>query len=730
MALMPEENPITPPPNPLKFKVAPHIVQDLGLNLYTTLPRVLVEFVANAYDADSPDAQVSLDLSKIEQARRVLKKEWELEQEKSEGARDKKDARNDLSQRTLPADIQIVITDHGHGMSRDDLQTKFLIAGRRRREAEDKVRSDEGRILMGRKGLGKLAGFGVARTVTIISRKQGEQHATKITLDYDELIKVHIFDEVEIQEELLADGADIDPHGTKVILSRLAYEPTKSREETIGNDIADHFAMIDPAEFAIRLNDNPVMPTPRNLVFAYPSPEIPLDQTVKHSYVTDDGVSVEYQYRIRFTGLNEHLNARERGVRIYAHKRLAATSDLLDMTTGIHGFNNTHYLDGIVHADFIDENRAVDYIATDRQTLRWDSSLLAPMREHLSSEMAEACREYQKQRETKAKHQVRNDPFTKNLVEAAKLPKHRKSLAYKVAAAMAAVSDKGVENEDYKKQMPIFVDGLVQGNILNALADLASKDHPDFNRLVGQVMELTHQELGDFLRVIQGRLDGIEALKKLVEDVDFKKSKNEDKLHELFENAPWLIDPTFTQFLTSDQAENELNRQLTKELGIGTYVPANYSPAAPDEIKELGANKRPDLVFLLSNTGLMRLIIVELKAPNTPLHMDHLDQLKGYIRRAEKWLKANGKDIKRYRVEGILIGSHAAPDSKAEKVEALRDDMEKVMETQPWTVFGINEVLDRTMRAHRELLTIYERAVLAEEEDEESDAMKTVHNAA
>ena len=45
----------------LKLKVAPHIDEDLGLNLYTSLPRVLVEYVANAYDADSAYADVSLD---------------------------------------------------------------------------------------------------------------------------------------------------------------------------------------------------------------------------------------------------------------------------------------------------------------------------------------------------------------------------------------------------------------------------------------------------------------------------------------------------------------------------------------------------------------------------------------------------------------------------------------------------------------------------------------------
>jgi hypothetical protein len=399
------------------------------------------------------------------------------------------------------------------------------------------------------------------------------------------------------------------------------------------------------------------------------------------------------------------------------------------MKTGIHGFNNTHYMDGIVHADFIDDDAAVDYVATDRQSLRWESALLAPMREHLSNMMAEACNQYQKTRETEAKIKVRNDPFTKGLVEGAKMPKHRKSLAYKVAAALAAVSDGGVANEEYKKQLPIFVDGLIQGNILNSLAELAAKDRPDFNRLVGQVMELTHRELGDFLRVIQGRLDGIEALRKLVNDVDFKKAKNEDKLHDLFETSSWLIDPTLPQFLTSDQNENELNKQLAKELGIGEHVPVSYDPTAPEETKELGSNKRPDLVFLLSNVGLMRLIIIELKAPNTPLHIDHLTQLKGYMRRAEKWLETRGRDRKRYEVEGILIGSHADPDSTAEKVEALRFEIDKGMNSARWKVFGIDEILDRTMRAHRELLSIYEQAMLAEE-DEEGDSSSPLHNAA
>ena len=68
----------------LKFKVAPHIVEDLGLNLYTSLPRVLVEFIANAYDADSPFATIRMDKDRIDAERKVLKVRWEEAKAKAE----------------------------------------------------------------------------------------------------------------------------------------------------------------------------------------------------------------------------------------------------------------------------------------------------------------------------------------------------------------------------------------------------------------------------------------------------------------------------------------------------------------------------------------------------------------------------------------------------------------------------------------------------------------------
>ncbi len=152
----------------LRFKVAPHLVQDLGLNLYTSLGRVLAEFVANAHDADSNHADIRIDFGKIEAERKKLSAEWKLEQAKAEAAGKKVAATLvlPLGQRTLPASVTIEIEDRGCGMSRRDFQTCFLVVGRRRRDEDpedQRIRTPKKkRLFMGlhfpQKPLTKLSG--------------------------------------------------------------------------------------------------------------------------------------------------------------------------------------------------------------------------------------------------------------------------------------------------------------------------------------------------------------------------------------------------------------------------------------------------------------------------------------------------------------------------------------------------------------------------------------------
>jgi hypothetical protein len=691
--------------DPLYFRVHAHIVEHLGVNLYTTLPRVLIEFLANAYDADASDVKISADLFAIGQARNVLRAEHKLELAK---ATDKL-AVPTLEKRTLPSDHKIVVQDWGHGMSLDDIRNKYLSIGRARREHE--ARSPGGRPVMGRKGLGKLAAFGVAHQVEVVTKTKGASQATKIILDYDELQKKDRAEAVPIHFELLEADGDLGESGTKITLSRLVFESVASEQETVLKVIGSAFSLVELNDFAIWLNNDVVEPPKRIFSYAFPDPNLDPEKLIEHTFEDGDGNNLTFNYRIRFTAPKHQLDTDERGMRVYAHHRLASMPDLFQIRTGIHGYTNTHYLDGKVIADFIDD-QPIDYISTDRTSLRWETPLLAPLRAFLKDQMEEGIKNYQRFKDKNSKEEVEKDPFTKSTIEDSKLPQHRKRTAYRVASAIAASRGDSTADPFYKKVLPILVNGLSQGDILSTIHQLALNGSHDIVKLIAILTRLTAQEFDEFSTVIHGRIEGIDALAKLYNSVNFKAEKNEKNLHELFEKNPWLIDPTFTQFLTSDVSESELNEKLATELEVNSRTPAGYDPSSEEETKPLGANKRPDLVFLISSNSLRRIIIIELKAPNTPLHIDHLTQLEGYMRRAEAWLNSRGGEKGEYKVEGYLIGSRGDPKSKAEKQLGLDYRIIQSAQKASWSVYDIGEILDRTRRAHQEILAVYERAAV------------------
>lgn len=109
-----------------EMKFDPHTIEHLGVKMYSTLPPALAELISNAYDADS--GNVTLDFLEV------------------------------------GSNKFISIKDDGTGMSATDIQQRFLVIGRnRRRHDGDKPTPRFGRYATGKKGLGKLALFGLAR---------------------------------------------------------------------------------------------------------------------------------------------------------------------------------------------------------------------------------------------------------------------------------------------------------------------------------------------------------------------------------------------------------------------------------------------------------------------------------------------------------------------------------------------------------------------------------------
>jgi len=96
-------------------------LEHLGINLYSNIPAVLSEIVANAWDADAKSVKITIN----------------------------------------KAEEKIIIEDDGVGMNRNEVIDRFLTVGFKRREILGELTA-AGRKPMGRKGIGKLSIFSVA----------------------------------------------------------------------------------------------------------------------------------------------------------------------------------------------------------------------------------------------------------------------------------------------------------------------------------------------------------------------------------------------------------------------------------------------------------------------------------------------------------------------------------------------------------------------------------------
>ena len=136
-----------------KLKFAHNVIEHLGIKLYKNkAANVLAELVANCWDADASWVDIKID--------------------KTGGPQ---------------ADGCIVISDDGVGMSYALIKDHYLHVGKPKRKNAKEV-SPTGRRPMGRKGLGKLSPFGIARVVNVCTVKDGL--VNWFSLDLDQILAV------------------------------------------------------------------------------------------------------------------------------------------------------------------------------------------------------------------------------------------------------------------------------------------------------------------------------------------------------------------------------------------------------------------------------------------------------------------------------------------------------------------------------------------------------------
>ncbi len=604
---MPEKAAAAPQQHrPYRMVISRLTIDKLGVKLYDRVSAVVAELVANGYDADAEEVTILVPLG------------TQLAQQ------DPSSTINDLG-------YVIEVKDDGHGMTPDEAIDFYLKVGLDRR-IQAALSRDKKRPVMGRKGIGKLAPFGICRSIELISAGGPKTPAGYLTTHFSMRFEdiVQDSDEPTTFTPGELDNTYSPQSGTTVRLSRFLPKrvPTAS---VFHRQVARRFIFARP-DFAIFIEDTRDPATnPRTKVesFAIPLLEATRVDVSSRPVITDDGTQLQVR---GWLGLAQEAYTDEEmaGVRIYARNKIVATTRDFEQPAGFTGeFTMRSYLVGEVYAEWLDKDDGEDLVRTDRQGILWDSDYGNALRKwgaDLIREIGAASR------------QPRRARVRKLFMEAAKFESRankRYADAAIVSAAIKLAEQIGAFASEDELKDTAYVDELAEVILAVAPHRALIEAFQEFARQVGTESKLERlsdlfgktriAEMASYGQVAAERVRIIGELEKVVADP----TSDEAALQKILTEGPWLISATWTV--------------ISINQGLKTFKSAfeafwKKRTGKPVTLAITYEGKRPDFT-LISLDGLLH--IVEIKAAGHAFGDADMDRLHNYVEAFQEFFKAN-----------------------------------------------------------------------------------------
>lgn len=388
-----------------ELKFDPKTIEHLGVKMYATLPPALAELISNSYDADASEVVVEF-----------------------------------FEQNGNPKSITVI--DNGTGMSSDDIQNKFLVIGRNRRRLEgDKPSPKFKRLPTGKKGLGKLALFGLAKNVSVDTVKGGLLN--KLTLDWDSLLDA---DGVYNPVANLIDKKTARKTGTTIQLSDLKRK-TSFDIKAIADSLSKIF--IVDSSFKITLKDSKGNSVEVSTERRYSSVEEQFKWTDKE--LLNKNSKYFGQVELSFITAKTPIppSSGLRGIAIFSRGKLVNLPEYFTDSTSSHFYQ---YLTGWIKADFIDLLDE-DVISTNRQSINWDNVEMSEFRKFLSALISRVGQEWRKKRAEKKEKDLQKETGIDR-------DKWYSTLPDDVRESVAAIVNKLEDSEDVAESFAPVVKAL------------------------------------------------------------------------------------------------------------------------------------------------------------------------------------------------------------------------------------------------------------------------------
>jgi hypothetical protein len=598
--------------------IALNVLEHLGENLYSSTPAVLAEAVANAWDANARTVDIQID----------------------------------------KAAQRIVITDDGDGMDLADVNLKFLTVGYHRRESDepDAVTNRLGRHVMGRKGIGKLSLFAIARTIDV--------HTIRIDSGGNEIDR-HAFRmrTADIRAAATADPPeDYYPEpldaseisiggGTQIMLTDLDSKATELTITSLRKRLARRFSILGSAQdFVVNLNGSEIGIEDRDYFAAiqylwsigdvgdmYEKQARNAQQTRRLPGVVDAEAG---WHATGWVGTIDEQRSLEEGndvVVLLAWGKLVQEDILKDIKAG--GLY-TKYLIGEIRADFLDLDEEPDIATSDRQRLKETDPRYRQIREWFRTQiLPEVGNNWRDWRRQTALDDALRHPGVEEWYATVTEPDD-KAAAKKLFGRIGTVMrDRDVDRAELYRHTILAFETLKVRRALSAIDELPEDaDVAAFQKVFGGLDEV---EAAEYHRIARGRLEVIERFR------DIAPSEREKVIQAYLFDHLWLLHPSWERPTTNKQIEQAVQKEWGK---------------IDAKLTEEEQRGRVDIRY---TTAAGKHIIVELKKSSVAVNVFRIaEQMEKYRGALEKVLRTRFPDEPDPNIETIAIVGQL-PDTPA-----------------------------------------------------------------
>ena len=611
---------MTTPDRPYCMSLNLNVLNHLGLNLYSNVPAVLAEAVANSWDADARHVSITIDRG---------------------GNR-------------------IELSDDGTGMDEHDINDKYLTVGYERRQNDGSQTAELHRPVMGRKGIGKLSLFSIAETIEVHSAKNSQRHGFRMLLS-DIRARITADDDTYEPDPLPTAEVQVQgDRGTRISLTDLKRRLTHT-EAALRKRLARRFSIIgDEHQFEVSVNNESISVSDRDYfhklqyIWVYGDEGVPYlamarnakEKTERSGHIGSTGNEVwGWIGTVEKVGALKEDSDNLNKITILMRGKLAQEDILEDFGEG--GIYSK-YIIGEINADFLDSDDEDDIATSSRQRIREDEPRYQALREFVRGELKEIQRQWANYKREAGLERAQEIPAIKDWY-AELSPDHRK----------AAKSWFGKIN-----QLPIDDEGDRRNIIKNSVLAFESFRYRKNLQALDRISVENLEELADFFaeyddieatlyhQIVRKRLSAIETLQEKFED----RAKERIIQEHLFTHL-WLLDPSWER--ATDTAIME--RRVATEFGTINAV--------------LTDKEKKGRIDIRYTTTSRKHVIVELKKPDRVVRstelVDQIEKYRSALRKVLREMDRSTEPIEVVCVVGQELRDWQDPTSREESARML-----------------------------------------------------------